>query len=93
MSEPQPLQPYDGPDDGEGDDVPKAGYLLVAGMLCGLIIAIGSQAIQGHFIERPELAAADPLMASLLVWARWGGWLLAGACGLVWAWSLAQKPK
>lgn len=93
MSDPKPLQPYDGPDDGEAGDEPKAGYLLAAGIVCGLIIAFGSQAIEGHFLKRPELAAADPLMARLVLWTRWLGWGLAGASAALWAWALAAKPK
>jgi hypothetical protein len=89
----EPLKPYDGPDGGEANDAPKAGYLLAAGLVCGLIIAIGSQALEGHFARRPELAAADPLMARLLVWARWLGWALAGGSAALWAWALARGPQ
>ena len=69
---------------------PKSGYLLAAGILAGLVIAIGSQALLGHFAQRPELAAADPLMAGLLQWGRWGGWLLALGSGLGWIFSLRR---
>jgi len=69
---------------------PKSGYLLAAGILAGLVIAIGCQALLGHFALRPELAAADPLMASLLQWGRWGGWLLSLGSGLGWVFSLRR---
>lgn len=84
------LKPWEGPEDAEippfdelrAGSEPKGGYLLGAGVLAGLVIAIGSQAILGHFGQRPDLAAADPLMAGLLAWARWGGWILAVGCGV-----------
>lgn len=73
------LKPWEGPESSEVPAEPKGGYLYGAGILAGLTIAIGSGAILGHFAERPELAAADPLMQTALVWGRWGGWILAVA--------------
>jgi hypothetical protein len=87
------LKPWEGPEDAAIPDEPKSGYLLGAGILAGLVFAIGSQALLGHFAARPELAAADPLMASLLVWTRWGGWALAGASGLGLLVSLGRPRK
>jgi hypothetical protein len=89
----EPLQPWNGPDDTTQGDEGSAAYLLMAGIVCGLIIAIGSQALLGHFAERPELAQADPLMAQVIGVARWVGWVLAGGSLLGWLWQLGQSSK
>jgi hypothetical protein len=87
------LKPWNGPEDAAPEDEGSAGYLLMAGIVCGLIIAIGSQALLGHFVERPELAQADPLMVQVIGVARWVGWVLAGGSLLGWLWQLAQRSK
>jgi hypothetical protein len=87
----EPLKPWEGPEDAAPEDEPQSGYLLMAGVLCGLIIAIGSQALKGHFAQRPELAAADPLMVQAIGGAFWLGWGLAGACLAAWLWQLSRK--
>lgn len=89
----EPLQPWSGPDDAETPDEGGNGYLLMAGVVCGLIIAIGSQALLGHFAQRPELAASDPLMVQVIGAGRWLGWGLAAFSAGVWAWRLAQISK
>lgn len=86
----EPLQPWSGPDS-ETPDEGSSGYLLMAGVVCGLIIAIGSHALVGHFASRPELAAADPLMVTVIGGARWLGGLLAVLSLGAWLWQLAQK--
>ena len=73
------LKPWEGPEEAPPLDESKGGYLFGAGILAGLTIAIGCGAILGHFAQRPDLAAADPLMQTGLVWGRWGGWILAAA--------------
>jgi len=85
------LQPWTGPDDAAPEDEGASGYLVMAGIVCGLIIAIGSQALLGHFAQRPELAQADPLMVTVIFFARWMGWGLAGASLVAWLWTLNSK--
>jgi hypothetical protein len=84
----EPLQPWSGPDEAEAQDEGSSGYLLMAGVLCGLIIAVGSQALQGHFEQRP--AEADPLLAQGIAIARWLGWALAGVSAGAWLWRLKR---
>jgi hypothetical protein len=84
------LKSWSGPDEAEAPDEGSSGYLLMAGVLCGLIIAVGSQALQGHFEQRPALAEADPLLVRGIAIARWLGWALAAGSAGAWVWSLRR---
>lgn len=86
----EPLQPWSGPD-ADAPDEGSSGYLLMAGVVCGLIIAVGSHALVGHFAQRPELAAADPLMVGVIGAARWLGGVLALVSLGAWVRQLVQK--
>jgi hypothetical protein len=93
-SQPEPLKPWSG--DAAPEDAPDEeshAYLWMAGILCGLILAIGAQALLGHFAERPELAQSDPLVVGLIHGARWVGWTLVGASLVLWLRLLTRKPK
>ena len=74
------LSPYDHADPSDtalpSPDEPMSGYLLMAGVICGLIIAVGCRALLGHFAQRPELAQADPLMTTVITVGQWVGWAL-----------------
>lgn len=90
----EPLKPWTGPEPLEEEaDEGQGGYFLMAGVVCGLIIAVGSQALESHFALHPELALADPLMTRLIGAGRWFGGALAGLSLLIWAWVLVRKAK
>ena len=65
-----------GPLDGDvEEDGGGEGYYLFWALFGGaLVLAFGSTAILSKMAERPDLAAADPLMASLLKVACYGAW-------------------
>lgn len=83
-TQPEPLKPWSGDTGPEAADEGSYGYLWMAGIVCGLILALGAQALLGHFAERPELAQADPLMVGLIHGGRWVGWALVLASLLLW---------
>jgi hypothetical protein len=87
------LKPWEGPDDAASEEEGSSGYLLMAGIGCGLIIAIGAHALVGHFAERPELAQADPLMVKVISVARATGAGLAIGSLAGWLAKLARSSK
>ncbi len=52
------------------DEQPEGNYLFWSLLGTGLVVAIGCSAMLGKLEERPELAAADPLLVSVLKGAR-----------------------
>lgn len=54
----------------EPDQQPEGNYLFWALLGTALVVAIGCSALLGKMQARPELAAADPLLVTLLQWAR-----------------------
>lgn len=78
LNEGSPLKPWSEEPKAEATDVELRAYLWMAGILCGVMLALGSHALLWHFSRRPSLAAADPVLQRWLTWARAGGWALAG---------------
>lgn len=93
MNDPQPLKPWTGETEAEAPDTGSAAYLWIAGILCGVILAVGSRALLGHFAERPSLAAADPSLVRWIGWAQAGGWGLAGLSLGGWIWALLRDGR
>jgi hypothetical protein len=87
------LKPWEGSDDAASEEEGSSGYLLMAGIGCGLIIAIGAHALMGHFAERPELAQADPLMVQVISASRAIGAGLALLSLGGWLYKLARSSK
>lgn len=54
----------------EPDQQPEGNYLFWALLGTALVVAVGSTALLRKMVERPELAAADPLLVNVLQWAR-----------------------
>ena len=76
----------------EGDEQPEGNYLFWSLLGAGLIIAIGASALLAKFQERPELAAADPLLVNVLKGARLLASILLGAMAALLALQFL-KPK
>lgn len=89
----EPLKPWQSDLEPESPDTGSGAYLWMAGIACGLIIAVGAQALLGHFAQRPELAQADPDLVRWIGWARWGGWGLVALSGLGWVRALLGGTK
>jgi hypothetical protein len=58
-------EPYQG-----SDQKPEGNYLFWALLGTALVVAVGATALLRKMTERPELAAADPLLVTVLRWAR-----------------------
>ena len=54
----------------QGDEQPEGNYLFWSLLGTALVVAIGSTALLSKLNQRPELLAADPLLVTLLQWAR-----------------------
>ena len=54
----------------QGDEQPEGNYLFWSLLGTALVVAVGCTALLRKLTERPELAAVDPLLVSVLQWAR-----------------------
>jgi hypothetical protein len=74
----------------EEDETGKGYYLFWALLGGALVMALGSSAILNKMAQRPELADADPLLASILWGARFVAWAGVAVLAIILAVQTAQ---
>lgn len=77
----------------EADEQPEGNYLFWSVLGTALIVALGSTALLGKFEERPELAAADPLLVNLLKGARLVAAVVLGSVAALLALQFLRPSK
>ena len=74
------------------DEQPEGNYLFWSLLGTALIVALGSTAMLSKFAERPELAASDPTLVTVLKGARLIAAIVLGSMGALLALQFL-KPK